>query len=235
MKPNHRIDTLNVGELTRQLSARKITPTRFSIEMPQRELRNALYAAYAAEVRLRRREVVLDADTRRHIIEAADWLGDPAGKEGLMMTGLYGNGKSTLMAAICSLINWLYDSARASQRLNIRMVNAKEIARLAVGDSSRQAFQKLCAEDMLAIDEVGEEPAEMLHYGMVHTPVRDLLEERYARQKFTVMATNLVESPQKGLHQITDHYGARVTDRIREMMKIIPFHNPSYRPDAPAK
>lgn len=213
-----------------QLGARKIIPTRFSIDLPQEQLTNALYAAYAAEVRIRRRDLTLDEDTKNHIRAAAEWLGDPKGKIGFMMTGLYGNGKTTLMAAMCNLINWLFDSAVSNERKSIRTVKAKDIAWLAIDKDGRKEFEKLYWEDMLAIDEVGEEPAEIIHYGMVFTPIRDLLEERYARQKFTIMATNLVESKQKNLLQITDHYGARVTDRIREMMKIVPFHNPSYRP-----
>lgn len=214
-----------------QLGARKIMQTRFSIDLPQEQLANALYAAYTAEVRLRRHEMRLDEDTKNHIRAAAEWLGDPKGKVGFMMTGLYGNGKTTLMAAMCNLINWLFDSAVSDERKSIRTVKAKDIAWLAIDKDGRKEFEKLYWEDMLAIDEVGEEPAEIIHYGMVFTPIRDLLEERYARQKFTIMATNLVENKQKNLLQITDHYGARVTDRIREMMKIVPFHNPSYRPN----
>ena len=80
---------------------------------------------------------------------------------------------------------------------------------------------------MLAIDEVGEEPAEIISFGRVYTPVRDLLVERYKRQKLTIIATNLVNT--KDNPQLTEHYGARVVDRLREMMKIITFKNPSYR------
>lgn len=231
MIPNRKIDTLSVGELIQRLEARKITQTRFSIDLPQDKLANALYAAYVAEVKLRRREMILDEETKSHIKAAAEWLGDPNGKIGFMMSGLYGNGKTTLMAAMCNLINWLYDSACSNDRVGIRTVKAKDIAWLAIDKDGRKEFEKLYWEDMLAIDEVGEEPAEIIHYGMVFTPIRDLLEERYARQKFTIITTNLVQSREKQLFQIRDHYGERVVDRMREMMKIVPFHNDSYRPD----
>ncbi len=234
MIPNRKIDTQNVGELIQQLGARKIIPTRFSIDLPQEKLANALYAAYVAEVRMRRHEMRLDEDTKNHIKAAAEWLGNPHGKVGFMMMGLYGNGKTTLMAAMCNLINWLYDSACSNERRSIRTVKAKDIAWLAIDKDGRQEFEKLYWEDMLAIDEVGEEPAEIIHYGMVFTPIRDLLEERYARQKFTIITTNLVQNEKKQLFQIRDHYGERVVDRMREMMKIVPFHNDSYRP-APKK
>lgn len=160
---------------------------------------------------------------------AAEWLGDPNGKVGLMLTGLYGNGKTTLMRAICRLINWLFDSACSNTRKSISIVNAKAISKIAIDKDSRDAFENLYNEELLAIDEVGEEPAEIINYGMVYTPIRDLLEERYVRQKFTILATNLVQNEQKQIFQISDHYGERVVDRLREMMKIVPFHNKSYR------
>ncbi|MCM1223185.1 MAG: hypothetical protein NC548_52910 [Lachnospiraceae bacterium] len=230
MKPNKQINTLSVGELTQQLLRRKILPTRFSIDLPVKDVCNALYASYDAEVRLRNRTMILDDETREHIRIAAEWLANPDSKNGFMMTGLYGNGKTTLMKAMCSLINYLYDSSCSNDRVSIRILNAKDIARMAVDKDLRSSYEKLYYEDLLAIDEVGEEPAEILVYGMIYTPIRDLLEERYARQKFTIITTNLVENKEKNIFQIRDHYGERVVDRIREMMKILPFRNGSYRP-----
>lgn len=229
MKPNKQIGMLSVEELTRQLELRKIIPTRFSIELPIKELSNALYAAYKAEVQLRHRTMVLDDDTKDHIRIAAEWLSDPCGKFGFMMTGLYGNGKTTLLLAMCNLINYLFDAQIFNERRSIRILKAKDIARWAIDRDKREAYENLYYEDMLAIDEVGEEPAELISFGMVYTPIRDLLEERYARQKLTIITTNLVENKKKDIHQIRDHYGERVVDRIREMMKILPFHNGSYR------
>ncbi len=229
MTPNRKIDTLSVGALIQQLEARKITPTRFSIDLPPDTLANALYASYVAEVKLRRNEIILDDYTKEHIRIAAEWLGNPNGKVGFMMTGLYGNGKTTLMLAMCNLINFLFDSTCSNERKSIRVMKAKDIARMAIDKDCRESYEKLYYEDLLAIDEVGEEPAELISFGMVYTPLRDLLEERYARQKFTIIATNLVENRKKEMFQITGHYGERVVDRFREMMKILPFHNPSYR------
>lgn len=229
MKPNRQIDMLNVGELTQQLLRRKILPTRFSIDLPIEDVIKVLIASYDVEVRLRNRPLILDDETKEHIRIAAEWLADPNGKNGFMMTGLYGNGKTTLMKAMCALINYLYDSACSNDRMQIRIYNAKDIARMAIDKDLRTSYERLFHEELLAIDEVGEEPAEMLVYGMIYTPIRDLLEERYARQKFTIITTNLVQNPEKQLFQIRDHYGERVVDRFREMMKILPFKNESYR------
>lgn len=229
MKPNRTIDTLSVEELIRQLEVRKITPTRFNIDLPLTQVANALYASYAAEVKIRHHDMIFDDDTKEHIKVAAEWLCDRNGKFGFMMTGLYGNGKTTLMNAMCNLINLLFDSSKSSERKTVRIISAKEIAKMAIDKDKADSFQKLFSEDLLAIDEVGEEPAEIISYGMVYTPIRDLLEERYNRQKFTIITTNLVQNEKKQLYQIRDHYGERVVDRFREMMKIVPFRNSSYR------
>lgn len=58
---------------------------------------------------------------------------------------------------------------------------------------------------------------------MLHTPIVDLISERYAKQHLTVFTTNL-ES-----HQLKDKYGERITDRFREMVTSIIFENDSYR------
>lgn len=178
---------------------------------------------------MRGHELKVDDATKAHLKSATEWLIDPSGKVGFMMTGLYGNGKTTLMLAMCNLINFLFDSDISINRMTIRVLNAKDIARMAVDKDRRSSYEKLAYEDLLAIDELGEEPAEILHYGIIYTPLRDLLEERYARQKFTIVATNLVQNKEKKMFQLSEHYGERVVDRFREMMKIVPFRNETYR------
>lgn len=177
----------------------------------------------------RGREPKIDEATSEHLKAATEWLIDPYGKFGFMMTGLYGNGKTTLMLAMCNLINYLYDSTTSSNRMAIKLYKAKDIAKMVIDDKKRKTYDDLAQEELLAIDELGEEPAEILHYGIIYTPLRDLLEERYNRQKFTIVATNLVENKEKKKFQITEHYGERVVDRFREMMKIVPFRNETYR------
>lgn len=195
--------------------------------MPVNELANAIYAAYQVEVSLRGNKLILDEDTKQHIQIAAEWLSDPHGKFGLMLQGLYGNGKTTLMMAICNLIGYLYDSGCSNERMWVKVIEAKEIARLGSRDETRESYVQLFNEELLAIDELGEEPAEIINYGMVYTPVKDLLLERYRRQKFTIVSTNLINTRENP--QLKNHYGERVVDRIREMMKIVVFKNDSYR------
>lgn len=225
MKPT--IDTQNVGELIRQLEAPTITPTRFNVELPPAQIVPLLTAAYRGIVGERGQSLCADTDTVAHIDTAARWLAAPTGKPGLMLYGLYGNGKTTLMRAIARLIRLLYDSPVKSKRVEVVITDAKAIAEIGADEKRRGEYQRLKDVPFLIIDELGEEAPEVMVYGRVLTPVRDLLEERYRRQGLTIVATNLVNTPDNP--QLSKHYGERVVDRFREMMEIIPFRNPSYR------
>lgn len=221
------IDTQNVGELIRQLEAPTITPARFNVELPPEQIDALLTAAYRGIVAERGQSLCADTDTRDHIAAAARWLAAPTGKPGLMLYGLYGNGKTTLMRAIARLILLLYTSPVKSKRVEVVITDAKAIAEIGADDRRRNEYQRLKSAPLMIIDELGEEPPEVVVYGRVLTPVRDLLEERCRCQQITIVATNLVNTPDNP--QLSKHYGERVVDRFREMMEIIPFRNPSYR------
>jgi len=178
-----------------------------------------------AEVAFRRRAIELDDATRTHIELAARWITDPNGKAGLLLMGICGNGKTTLMRAIARLIAFLTEETLGySKRKTVRLISAKEIARCcAAGRNAAGDYTGLFAEPMLAIDDLGTEPAEVVSYGMAYTPLVDLLCERYDRQLLTIVTTNLTATG------IDTAYGQRVHDRLREIMEVIPFNNPSYR------
>lgn len=212
----------DVEALTRQLSRQKIIPTRFSLAISESAASNAIYAAYKVEVAYRRHEVVLDADTRTHIQAAARWIIDSHGKSGLMLMGLCGNGKTTLMRAIVRLIEYLSEQVDGySRRKRVLITSAKAITRICTTDHKQ--YEGLMTEPMLAIDDLGTEPSEVMYYGQPLTPLVDLLSERYDRQLLTLITTNLVKD------QLMEHYGERIYDRFKESMQIIPFTNSSYR------
>lgn len=227
MEPTRKTDTQDLGQLIRQLSDRKITQERFSITMPLDELVRVLTAAYIAEVSRRGFQAVIDADARARIRSVASWLCNPHGKCGLMLQGVYGNGKTTMLYAVCSVIEYLFHSDLVSRQAIVRVIDAKELVRIGSDKDRAAEYRSLVNAPMLAIDDIGTEPAEVLIYGMVHTPVRDLLEERYKQQLLTIVSTNLLETPDKKL--ISGHYGPRVRDRLQEMMHIVVFNTPSYR------
>jgi DNA replication protein DnaC len=76
---------------------------------------------------------------------------------------------------------------------------------------------------MLAIDDLGIEPVEVMDFGNVLCPVVDLLTKRYDMQLFTIITTNLTPS------EIREKYGDRIADRMNEMMVKIIFNNDTYR------
>lgn len=76
---------------------------------------------------------------------------------------------------------------------------------------------------MLAIDDLGTEPVEVLEYGNRLNPVIDLLYKRYDEQLFTIITTNLTPK------EIRERYGERIADRLNEMAFRIVFDNETYR------
>lgn len=230
MKLAKLIDFQNVEELSRALNREKVSRERFSLEIPERDAANGIYAAMKAEVECRGGSFLFDDDTRAHILAAARWLIDPHATPGLMLCGLYGNGKTTLAKAISALIAYLTEHEKGySSRQTMRLITAKNICRLCAASEKFKEqyddYNSLFNEPMMIIDDLGEEPREIMVYGMIHTPIIDIISERYAKQRMTIVTTNLETDDLK------EKYGSRIYDRLEEMITSIVFENESYRKD----
>lgn len=228
MKQDRTINFQNVEELSRTLRAARVSKERFSLDLPEKDVANGLYAAMKAEVERRGGKFSLDEDTRNHILSAAKWLVTPNAKFGLMLCGLYGNGKTTLAKAISYLVEYVTERERGfTRRSCMQIITAKNICRLcAAGEKFKEqldAYEALFKAPMLVIDDLGEEPMEIMVYGMIHTPLIDLISERYSRQLLTIITTNL------NTDEIKAKYGPRIYDRFKEMLTSIIFENDSYR------
>lgn len=175
-----------------------------------------------ASVNNRGREFEFDQQTRQHIQQAARWLIDPNGTPGLMLMGLCGNGKSTLAQAISWLVAHVTDAKH-----EIPIHKAKAVTRLCAASqhskTASEQYDKIFTLPMMILDDLGEEPTEALVYGMVHTPIVDLICERYDKQRLTIVTTNL------NTDELRNKYGARIYDRFQEMFTTIAFENDSYR------
>ena len=217
MKLEKLINFQNVEGLSQVLKNERVSRGRFSLEIPEKDAANGIYAAMKAEVEYRGGVFTLDEDTRSHILAAARWIINPDATPGLMLCGLYGNGKTTLAKAISSLIGYLTERENGySYRKTMRLITAKNICRLcAAGEKFK--------EPMMIIDDLGEEPREVMVYGMIHTPIIDLISERYASQRMTIVTTNLETDDLK------EKYGPRIYDRFQELLTPIVFENESYR------
>ena len=180
-----------------------------------------LLAAYQAEVEYRHRRFIEDKATKTNIERLAAFLIRDDAKFGVMLCGVPGNGKTTLLYAFQSAVNWLNDIGHfEGKRAGIRIVDAKEVVMLA---KDFEAFCNLRNMPMIAIEDMGREPIEVLDYGNILNPVVDMLEYRYNMQLFTFITTNLTKS------QIREKYGNRIADRFNEMLEVIIFKNETYR------
>lgn len=140
---------------------------------------------------------------------------------GLMLCGIPGNGKTTVMNAVCQLFRLFELKNRYGEDAYMRVISAVEVANLAKTNHKR--YKDICLSPMLAIDDFGEEPAEVLEYGNVLSPITDLLALRYKEQLLTILTTNTAGA------KVRERYGARIADRFNEMMRVVIFTNESYR------
>lgn len=197
--------------------------------MSEQDALNLLTAHYIFEVEARHNRVKLDENTINNLRKMAHFLTKSDPKFGVMLCGTCGNGKTTMVFALRSTIAYLKDRGHFDQYRNtsspyfdfeLRFVDVRDVVET-YKDKTRYA--NLRSEALLAIDDLGKEPAEVLDFGNVTNPLIDLLEYRYLYQKFTVITTNL------DAKEIRVKYGARIADRFNEMLEVIVFQDISYR------
>lgn len=162
----------------------------------------------------------MDEPTGRNIDQLAEFLTNEGSKFGVMFSGICGNGKTTLLYAFQSLLSYLNDQGMFDERVGILIIDAKEVVSYA---KDIKQFRGLRERQMIAIEDMGREPVEVLDYGNVLNPVIDLLEYRYNAQLFTIITTNLVPK------EIRERYGNRIADRFNEMFDKVIFANETYR------
>lgn len=229
MKISKTINFQDVEALSRALKAEKVSKARFSLEIPEHDAANAIYAAVKADVEYRgSRAFVKGDDMLAQILAAARWLINADAPPGLMLCGLYGNGKTTLARAISWLIGYLSEREYGySRRMRMQLYTAREICNMCAESGLSVAhsndYARLFNEPMVIIDDLGEEPIEVMVYGMIHTPLIDIISKRYNKQLMTIITTNL------NVDELKEKYGERIYDRFREMVTSIVFENDSYR------
>lgn len=196
--------------------------------MPAQSALDLLTAAYQFEVLRRQRRFVLDKNTESNLIGLAEYLTQPIPKFGIMCCGTCGNGKTTLLYAFQAVVNYLndkrhfsfLDSENSRFKASIEIFRAKEIAQISC---NHKQMKELMQRPMLAIDDMGAEPAEYYDYNNINTPVIDIIDYRYNHQLFTFITTNLTSA------QIKDKYKERIADRFNEMLHVMIFKDITYR------
>jgi predicted ATPase len=160
--------------------------------MSTEEAATYIEAAVQAEIELRRNTYQDVPELHGHIREIAELFTSPTTKFGIMLCGGVGNGKSTMMKALQRLLNYLQIEIHHNtsfETLGMKIISAKELCRLIRVDSKNSLhFREL---NMLGIDDLGEEEAEMMDYDQM---------------LFTMVTTNLTPK------QIRSTYGDRIAD-----------------------
>lgn len=208
---------------------------RFRFNMSTQDALDLLAAAYQYEVQRRQRRFILDENTEGNLIKLAEYLTEPVPKFGIMCCGTCGNGKTTLLYAFQRVVNYLQarrhfsflNSGNTSFNASIEIFRAKEIALIS---RNQKEFKALIQRPMIAIDDMGTEPAEYYDYQNINTPMVDLIDYRYNHQLFTFITTNLV-AKKKDDNDVTIRmkYKDRIADRFNEMLHVIVFKDISYR------
>lgn len=176
-----------------------------------------------AEVQFRKGTFKDSPEFNLQLDRLAEWLTDDSSKFGILLCGQCGNGKSTWIKALQNLINYLrIPNEYESGVYGMPIVKTNDIVEQSQEEMYRD-IRRLSQYPLLAIDDLGTEPKEVMHYGNVSSPMVRLIDKRYEEQLFTVISTNLTPC------DITDVYGKRTSDRLAEMMQVLPFDNPSYR------
>lgn len=161
-------------------------------------------------------------ELHKQVAIVAHWLCGMSSKNSLLFVGGCGNGKTTFVYAMQSLVNHLGIKNQATgQDFGISLYNAKDLANIC--KTHPKDWRSLMDKDILAIDDLGTEPREIIEYGNVLSPIIDLISYRYEHQLPTIITSNL--TPQ----QISEVYGKRIGDRLKETTEIVPFLNGSYR------
>ena len=199
--------------------ARQLTTVqRFKLDLPENEAIKILTAAYKAQVENRHCQFLEDDDIIRAIEFTASWLTLENKKPGLYFTGFCGTGKTTMIKAIKMVVDWYYSNTRFRP---MAIIKATDLASMAL--NNYHEFKLLAKRTILAIDDLGQEPALISSYANIMKPCIEILSERYDAQLTTFISSNLAPE------NIKEYYDERLSDRFREMMETIPFESKTFR------
>ena len=201
----------------------------FKIPLEAERLSQILLTFYAHEVSIRNLKFIQNEELEFYIDGISKFLINPGPHFGIMLTGNCGTGKTTMLYAIRQLIYHL-ESIGLFKKVGLEDFNFKfpiVPAKVIVQELIKRP-DLYDLKDILMIDDVGNEPTEIMNYGMIYTPMIDLLEKRYQNRQYTMVSTNLQP------RAFREKYGSRVADRFNEMMDVMEFNSNSYRVNSKA-
>ena len=215
----HKID---VEEFKSWLTKSKTTKDLFRWNLSTEDAYNMLCAAYQKEVESRGMTCDMIDKVYGYLRGIAETMTTKSTKCGILLCGNCGNGKTTSMNAFLSLCRFM-EGVEQGLIPNARQIVATSARRLTQIAKDENAMKEAKVCYVLAIDDIGLEPTEVLDFGNAINPVIEILEYRYRQLLFTFITTNLTPK------QIREKYGDRVADRFNEIMKCIVYENPTFR------
>lgn len=211
----------------------KTTAHRFRLPYTSGQVCDMLLQACRVEVQHRHRDFYASPLYLACIRDIAAWLTSSDSTFGLFICGGAGNGKSTILHALRNLIRFLRADEPYSRTQNdFVIISARRLVSLAKAHNNptretqelADSYRKALDTPVLAIDDLGTEPRESMHYGDFVMAATDILTHRYDMQLCTLVTSNLAAA------EIATYYDNRIADRFAEMMHIVNFGNQqSYR------
>lgn len=222
MEQTGMLDAEGVKAALRQLKVLNSGTDAFKLPMSAADAEVYIRGAFEAQVESRGGVVQYDEMTVRNLRLVAETLTSGGHKFGVLLAGTCGNGKTTMMRAVQSVVQLLNNTYynRMGQRVGNYLVEAKEIAQIPDKTGVLKFYQ---TTPLLCLDDLGREPTEVMKFGNVTSPITELLEYRYNQRLTTLVTTNLEPS------EVRQKYGDRIADRFNEMFAVISYTGASYR------
>lgn len=195
-----------------------------ALPVDSRAIKNLLFGFFKREVEKRKNNFMLTEELKRNLSSVGEFLVTEKRYYGLFMPGSVGNGKTTMLKAIRDLLVYLVDKGTINYCEGDkypRFVTSREMANIA---KDQNDFRALKSAKYLLIDDLCEEPVEVVSYGNYIYPFIELLEYRYDQMLPTFISSNF------NAESISKKYrNERLQDRMKEMFKIISFVEESFR------
>lgn len=203
----------------------KMPMTRgLALPVDSRAIKNLLFGFFKREVEKRKNNFMLTEELKRNLSSVGEFLVTEKRYYGLFMPGSVGNGKTTMLKAIRDLLVYLVDKGTINYCEGDkypRFVTSREMANIAKDPND---FRALKSAKYLLIDDLCEEPVEVVSYGNYIYPFIELLEYRCDQMLPTFISSNF------NAESISKKYrNERLQDRMKEMFKIISFVEESFR------